>query len=161
MFFWVKRLKGSRSLPMVCCLMVGRIERFTNPKSGHEPSLRSSDSTPTMYLPMGYSERADRHMNVRPTSRRRRSSARRARGAVVVEFALVLPILVALLVGITTSGIAYNKKLNLTYATREGARYGATVPPSQSWASGTWASNVRDLVVARSGGDLTAANVCV
>ena len=84
-----------------------------------------------------------------------------ARGAVVVEFALVLPILVALLLGITTAGLAYNKKLNMTYATREGARFGATAPPSQSWSSGTWASNVRDVVVARSGGDLTAADVCV
>ena len=83
------------------------------------------------------------------------------RGAVVVEFALVLPILVALLLGVTTAGLAYNKKLNMTYATREGARFGATVPPTQSWTSGTWASNVRDLVVARSGGDLAAADVCV
>jgi Flp pilus assembly protein TadG len=85
----------------------------------------------------------------------------RSRGAVVVEFALVLPILVALLLGVTTAGLAYNKKLNMTYATREGARFGATVPPSQTWTSGTWASNVRDLVVARSGGDLTTADVCV
>ena len=83
------------------------------------------------------------------------------RGAVVVEFALVLPLLVALLLGVTTAGLAYNKKLNMTYATREGARFGATAPPSQSWSSGTWATNVRDVVVARSGGDLTAADVCV
>ena len=93
--------------------------------------------------------------------RRRGCPPRRDRGAVVVEFALVLPILVALLLGVTTAGLAYNKKLNMTYATREGARFGATVPPSQSWSSGTWASNVRDLVVARSGGDLAAADVCV
>ena len=91
----------------------------------------------------------------------RRGRPRTARGAVVVEFALVLPLLVALLLGVTTAGMAYNKKLNLTYATREGARFGATVPPSQSWASGTWATNVRDVVVTRSGGDLTAADVCV
>lgn len=90
-----------------------------------------------------------------------RPRSTRERGAVVVEFALVLPILVALLLGVTTAGLAYNKKLNMTYATREGARFGATVPPSQSWTSGTWASNVRDLVVARSGGDLDAAAVCV
>ncbi|HEY2982505.1 MAG TPA: hypothetical protein VGJ38_00030, partial [Jatrophihabitantaceae bacterium] len=32
---------------------------------------------------------------------------------------------------------------------------------SQSWASGTWASNVLDMVVARSGGDLVAGDVCV
>jgi Flp pilus assembly protein TadG len=80
---------------------------------------------------------------------------------VVVEFAIVLPFLVALLLGVTTSGLAYNKKLNMTYATREGARFGATIPPAQTWASGTWASNVRELVIARSGGDLKSADVCV
>ena len=101
-----------------------------------------------------------------PTKSRRshraaRARAHRSRGAVIVEFALVLPILVALLLGVTTSGIAYNKKLNMTYATREGARFGATIPPSQTWTSGTWASNVQALVVARSGGDLTTADVCV
>ena len=102
-----------------------------------------------------------RSTNRRPGRRKSRRHSGRTRGAVVVEFALVLPLLVALLVGVTTSGMAYNKKLNMTYATREGARYGATVPPTQTWSSGTWASNVRDLVVARSGGDLTAADVCV
>lgn len=102
-----------------------------------------------------------RPARVRRVVRKSRPKSRRERGAVVVEFALVLPILVALLLGVTTAGMAYNKKLNMTYATREGARFGATVPPSQSWTSGTWASNVRDLVVARSGGDLVAADICV
>ena len=102
-----------------------------------------------------------RPAKLRRSVRATRPKSKRRRGAVVVEFALVLPILVALLLGVTTAGLAYNKKLNMTYATREGARFGATVPPSQSWSSGTWASNVRDVVVARSGGDLVAADVCV
>jgi len=98
----------------------------------------------------------------------RRIIARRAcvrhdaeRGAALVEFALVLPLLTMLLLGIVSSGLAYNRKLDVTHATREGARYGATVAPLQTWTSGTWAANVRDLVVARSSGDLTSANVCV
>ncbi len=99
--------------------------------------------------------------NGRRGRRRVGGGAERSRGAVVVELALVLPLLVALLLGITTAGLAFNQKLDMTHATREGARYGATIPPSQSWTSGTWASNVRDLVVARSGGDLVAGEVCV
>jgi Flp pilus assembly protein TadG len=79
----------------------------------------------------------------------------------MVEFALVLPILVMMLLGIVTTGLAYNQKLDLTHATREGSRYGAAVSPAQAWTSGTWASNVRDVVVARSGGDLIASQVCV
>jgi Flp pilus assembly protein TadG len=80
---------------------------------------------------------------------------------VLVEFALVMPIFVMLLLGIVTAGLAYNRKIDLTHATREGARYGATVSPYQQWQSGTWAGNVRDLVVARSGGELDTADVCV
>jgi Flp pilus assembly protein TadG len=83
------------------------------------------------------------------------------RGAVLVEFALVLPLLAMLLVGTVSAGLAYNQKLDVTHATREGARYGAAVSPAQLWASGNWATNVRDIVVARSGGDLTSAQVCV
>ena len=86
---------------------------------------------------------------------------RTERGAVLVEFALVMPLFVMLLLGTVTAGLAYNRKIDLTHATREGARYGAAVSPFQQWQSGTWASNVRNLVVDRSGGELTAADVCV
>jgi Flp pilus assembly protein TadG len=44
------------------------------------------------------------------------------RGAAAVEFALVLPILVAMLVGIMEFGHYYNAQLTLTNAAREGAR---------------------------------------
>lgn len=44
------------------------------------------------------------------------------RGAVAVEFALLLPLLITLLVGIIQFGLAFNTKLSLTHATREGAR---------------------------------------
>jgi Flp pilus assembly protein TadG len=80
---------------------------------------------------------------------------------VLVEFALVMPILVMLLLGMVTTGLAYNRKLDLTHATREGARYGAAVSPFQQWTSGTWASNVRDLVIARASETLGTADVCV
>lgn len=86
---------------------------------------------------------------------------RRERGAVLVEMALVLPVLLLLLLGIITVGGAYNEKQQLTHAAREGARYGATLSQSQTFSSGTWASNVRDLVVERGAGSVVAADVCV
>jgi len=85
----------------------------------------------------------------------------RERGAAVVEFAFVIPVLAMLLVGMISSGILYNKQMQLTHATREGARYGATVPEDQTFSSGTWATNVRNLVVDRSAGELENAQVCV
>jgi Flp pilus assembly protein TadG len=50
------------------------------------------------------------------------------RGASLVEFAIVLPILMMLLFGIVTGGLALNSKNSLNNAAREGARYGATLP---------------------------------
>ncbi len=50
-------------------------------------------------------------------------------GQSLVEFAIVLPILLALLVGIFEFGVAWNRKQVLTNAAREGARR-AVVPPS-------------------------------
>jgi Flp pilus assembly protein TadG len=44
------------------------------------------------------------------------------RGAVAVEFAIIAPILVMLLLGIMEFGRAYNTQLTLTNAAREGVR---------------------------------------
>lgn len=52
------------------------------------------------------------------------SSRRRSRGAAVIEFALLLPILITLLVGIVEFGVALYDKAVLTNAAREGARTG-------------------------------------
>jgi Flp pilus assembly pilin Flp len=60
------------------------------------------------------------------------------RGAVAVEFALVLPILVMLLVGTITSGLSYSKALGVTNAVREGSRFGAIADAS----TGSWGSDV-------------------
>jgi hypothetical protein len=65
----------------------------------------------------------------------------------------------ALVLGMFSGGVIYNQKMDLTHATREGARYGAAIDRAQNFANGqSWASNVRDLVVARSGGDLSAGS---
>lgn len=77
------------------------------------------------------------------------------RAAALVEFALVAPLLIALLVGTVTLGIALSRKNSMTNATREGARLGATLP-----ADADWATSVRDRVVDLAGGDLEPDEVC-
>lgn len=44
-------------------------------------------------------------------------------GAAAVEFALVLPLLLVILLGIIEFGRAYNVQISLTHAARETARY--------------------------------------
>ena len=85
----------------------------------------------------------------------------RERGAGFVELALAAPVLVSLLLGTVTSALALNDDLQLTHAAREGARYGAAVPAEETFSSGTWADNVRDVVVERFGDDLDPTAVCV
>ena len=63
------------------------------------------------------------------------------RGAGLIEFALILPIVIMLLVGIVSAAGAYQKDLSLSNGAREGARYAATLPvanfttvtPLNSW----------------------------
>ena len=66
-----------------------------------------------------------------------------------------------ILLGIFSGGLVCNSKLSMAHATREGARYASSVAASQTFTEGTWASNVRDLVVERSGGELQTSEVCV
>lgn len=47
------------------------------------------------------------------------------RGASSIEFALILPVLIMLLMGIIEFGMAYNNYLAITHAAREGARMAA------------------------------------
>lgn len=106
--------------------------------------------------------RMDRHI-----SRFRRRGADE-RGAALVEFALVLPLVVVMTFGMMTSAMAYNNKMDLTHAAREGARYGSTLPltqcsgsPNPCGGTTTWAQLVRSVVVERAMGAVTAADVCV
>ena len=88
------------------------------------------------------------------------------RGAAIVEFALILPLLSMMALGMLTGGIALDRKQELTNAAREAARFGATVAEDQcepvSECDGlTWAQLVRSLAVQRSNGAVTDAGVCV
>jgi Flp pilus assembly protein TadG len=55
------------------------------------------------------------------------------RGAVLVEAAVVMPILIMLVLGIWSVGRAYNIYLTIDHAAREAARYGAVNADDASW----------------------------
>ena len=78
------------------------------------------------------------------------------RGAALVEFALVLPLVVSLILGLVSGGAAYNRKLSMSGAVREGSRFGATLDGSANWAT-----YVQSRTAELSTGDLTTNNVCV
>lgn len=82
------------------------------------------------------------------------------RGAAAVEFALVVPILIMLLIGVVTTAMTYSDHLSATNAVREGARYGAAADVSSS----SWATSVRDRVKQvyfNSGVTVTDSQICV
>ena len=56
---------------------------------------------------------------------RKRDKLRGQRGQTMTEFAVVLPIFLLLLLGIAQLGIAFHNYIQLTDATRAGARFGA------------------------------------
>ncbi len=88
------------------------------------------------------------------------------RGVALVEFALVFPLLAIMLFGIFGAGMVLNRRLSVTQAGREGARYGATVPidqctPVTNCSGLTWAQLVRSVTAERSAGAVTTSDVCV
>lgn len=77
------------------------------------------------------------------------------RGATLVEFALVMPVFMTLILGIFTGAQAYDHDLSITHAAREGARYAATLAKEPTGLTALfWWSAVEDRVVAASAGDL-------
>jgi Flp pilus assembly protein TadG len=62
------------------------------------------------------------------------------RGAAAVEFALVVPLILAFLLGIIEFGNAYNTQISLTQAAREGARVMAITDNAVSARSATKSS---------------------
>ena len=83
-------------------------------------------------------------------------------GAALVEFALVLPLLVMLVFGIVSAGLAYGDHLALNNAVREGARLGSAID-YESDPSG-WATTVRDRVkqvYLNDSATLADADICV
>lgn len=88
------------------------------------------------------------------------------RGAALVEFAVILPLLLMLVFGMLMGGLVMNRRMEVTQASREGARYGATVSfdqctPTTACNGRTWAQQVQSVAVSRSDGAVTASDVCV
>ncbi len=106
---------------------------------------------------------------MRDSSTRRQDES----GSAIVEFALVVPLLFALLFGMFSGGLAYNRKLALTNGVREGSRYGATLAvdqaPPQTPACvdqvDCWLAQVATITVQAAEGELGASvgarQVCV
>ena len=93
-------------------------------------------------------------------------SAARHRGAVIIEFAFIFPLLAMLVFGMITGGIVLNRRMTVNQAAREGARYGATVAPDQCspttlCGGKTWAQLVQAQTVERSEGSIKTSDVCV
>jgi Flp pilus assembly protein TadG len=102
-----------------------------------------------------------------PILRATKADRERERGAALVEFAILVPLFVMLLMGMISAGVVYNHKLDLVHAAREGARYGAAIPQNQCTQSPNpcgglnWAQLVQSVVAQRSDGDVTTSQVCV
>ena len=97
----------------------------------------------------------DRTDTSRSTGRPRNGLARRLlgeQGAQLVEFALVLPLLLTLLLGIITGGIAFSRNIAIDNAARESARYGATLPVDTTMND--WLNDVADVAIRSATGDL-------
>lgn len=95
------------------------------------------------------------------TRRWRRRVERGERGVALVEFALVFPVFMTLVLGMFSGGLAYSRKVTLTNAAREGSRYGATLAPASlplssplSAGIDEWARVVADAVEQNAEGDL-------
>ncbi len=65
-------------------------------------------------------------MMLKAVTQRQRRKDQRQRGASVVEFAIIVPLLLSMLFGVIDFGVAYSENINLQAAAREGARQGVT-----------------------------------
>ncbi|MDP9442631.1 MAG: pilus assembly protein [Actinomycetota bacterium] len=90
----------------------------------------------------------------------------REQGAALVEFALLFPVFMTLILGMFTGGLAYNQDISLAHAAREGARYGATLPKgSGGTAPDAWREAIKARVLEAATNDLNLAKpghyICV
>lgn len=74
---------------------------------------------------------------------------------------IALPVLASLVLALITSGQAYFARISVTEAVREGARFGASLKIGDSLTETAWKTQVKDRVVASSGGQLSTNDVCV
>jgi Flp pilus assembly protein TadG len=76
------------------------------------------------------------------------------RGAVLVEAAFITMMLLSLLVGTVTAGVAFSQKTSLQTAAREATRFGATLPVNGDMTA--WLNRVLEVAKSAGGNDLAA-----
>lgn len=86
----------------------------------------------------------------------RGNRTRNPKGQALVEFALILPVLMLLLLGIVEFGRAWNAKQVLTDAAREGARLAVVGDPTVTQSR---VDSLVKLVIARAGFDSTQLTI--
>lgn len=143
--------------------------------------MREASADGTKRLPLGLGVHAPNGTSDYPssvsTSRREDAGfpaarcVRGERGATLVEFAIVMPVLFAILLAIVTGGLTYNRKLAVTNGVREAGRYGATfaVGAAASCSSSVplecWLAQVATVAEQASEGELasptTSRSICV
>lgn len=90
---------------------------------------------------------------LRPLGRRRDDD----RGVVLVEFAMVLPILIMLMLGMFSGGLAWNQNQSMGQGARVAARYASTLPlPATDPQMDAWLDGIADQAVAASDGAMAA-----
>lgn len=85
---------------------------------------------------------------------RRDRRPRGERGATAVELAIVTPLFLMLVMGTLTGGAAYNRKLGLTHAAREGTRWGATLATGTGPIPDTWFDQIADRGIDSAAGEM-------
>lgn len=94
-----------------------------------------------------------------------KSERQHSRGAALVELAIALPILIMLIVGMVSAGVAYNNQLALTHAAREAGRYAATLPVTNFVDTQAWLDEIAASTVDNATGSLNAGTpgltICV
>lgn len=71
-----------------------------------------------------------------------RAVVQREDGAAAVEFALLFPIFMVLVMGTIAAGTAFSRHINITQAAREASRFGATLDIPTAGGLGAWLTAV-------------------
>ncbi len=94
------------------------------------------------------------------TSIRRRRPARRREGAVAIEFALVLPLLMTIVLACIDFGRFAHAYIAVTNAARAGAGF-ASFHPFTSTTLPLWEAGIREVAVGEIGDELDAEKISV
>jgi len=89
---------------------------------------------------------------------RRRVCGRGDRGAAVLEFAIVLPVIMVLMLGMVSGATVWNQSQSLTHGGQVAARFGSTVPLPANLANDMddWLDAIIDRAIAASTGTMDA-----